>query len=360
MGAEDSEALACGTGAVWCSTCGIDFLAMRMPLLCKEAWDGWTPLMKWWDRSVHKSRRVHSTSHPIRSDLRWPSPNWFLSYGVALLKCGLRFSISGRSVVSANNLDREVKGHGNFAYRPGSFGRIFNTWEGVFVRYDIDDLWCIHHHLDVARQLHQNMAILDEYLVSSKVRMSNTPKFPSLSSPSLILEGFWFWDQDAKMMPSTMLRGSSAGPCRSVVNANNLDREVKGHRKFEHRPGSFGRVFNTSERACEIWYRLIMMNRWSIMYPLSPWRGETALSEMAIFDEYPVSSKVRMCNTPKFPSLSSPSLILKGFWFWDQDARILPCTIFRGPSAGPGRSVVSANNLDREVKGHRPIKHLWT
>ena len=31
------KALACGTGAVWYSTCGVDFLAMRMPLLCKEA-----------------------------------------------------------------------------------------------------------------------------------------------------------------------------------------------------------------------------------------------------------------------------------------------------------------------------------
>ena len=75
-----------------------------------------------------------------------------------------------------------------------------------------------------------------------------------------------------------MFRGPSAGPGRSVVSANNLDREVKGHWKFEKRPGSFGRVFNTLERACEIWYWLIMMNRWSIMYPLSPWRGETAAS----------------------------------------------------------------------------------
>ena len=58
------------------------------------------------------------------------------------------------------------------------------------------------------------------------------------------------------------------------------------------------------------------------------------------------------CATPKFPSLSPPSLILKGFWFWDQDTRILPCTMFRGPSAVPRRSVVSANNLDREVKRH--------
>ena len=62
---------------------------------------------------------------------------------------------------------------------------ILNTWERVFVRYDIDDLFCIHHHLDVARQLHQEIAILDEYLVSSKAQMGNTPKFPSLASPSL-------------------------------------------------------------------------------------------------------------------------------------------------------------------------------
>ena len=103
---------------------------------------------------------------------------------------------------------------------------------GNFVRYDIDDLLCIHHHLDVARQLHQEMAILDEYLVSSKARMCNTPKFPSLSSPSLILKGFWFWDQDARILPCTMFRGPSAGPGRSLVSANNLDREVKGHGQF--------------------------------------------------------------------------------------------------------------------------------
>ena len=78
----------------------------------------------------------------------------------------------GRSVVSANNLDREVKGHGNFEKRPGSFGRVFNTWERVFVRYDIDDLLCIHYHLDVVRQLHQEMTIFDGYLVSATL-----PKF---------------------------------------------------------------------------------------------------------------------------------------------------------------------------------------
>ena len=91
-------------------------------------------------------------------------------------------AVPGRSVVSANNLDREVKRHGHFEKRPGFFRRVFKSWQRVFVRYDIDDLLCIHHHLDVARQLHQEMAIFDEYLVSSKVRMSNTPKFPSLSS----------------------------------------------------------------------------------------------------------------------------------------------------------------------------------
>ena len=51
------------------------------------------------------------------------------------------------------------------------------------------------------------------------------------------------------LFPCTMFRGPSAGPGTSVVSANNLDREVKGHGKFEHRPGSFGRVFNTWERA---------------------------------------------------------------------------------------------------------------
>ena len=44
----------------------------------------------------------------------------------------------GRSVVSANKLDREVKGHGNFEKRPGSFGRVFKSWQRVFVSYDIN------------------------------------------------------------------------------------------------------------------------------------------------------------------------------------------------------------------------------
>ena len=91
---------------------------------------------------------------------------------------------------NTNNLDREVKRHGHFEQRPAFFRRVFKSWQRVFVRYNIDYLLCIHHHLDVARQLHQEMAILDEYLVSSKAQMGNTPKFPSLLSPSLILKGF--------------------------------------------------------------------------------------------------------------------------------------------------------------------------
>ena len=40
------------------------------------------------------------------------------------------------------------------------------------------------------------------------------------------------------------------------------------------------------------------------------------------------------------------------------------CTMFGGPSADPGRLVVSANNLDREVKGHgkfeqRRVSNNW-
>ena len=41
-------------------------------------------------------------------------------------------------------------------------------------------------------------------------------------------------------MPCTMSRCPSAVPGRLVVSANNLDREVTGHRKFEYRQGSFG------------------------------------------------------------------------------------------------------------------------
>ena len=46
-------------------------------------------------------------------------------------------AVPGRSVVSANNLDREVKRHAKFEQRHGSFGRVFNTWQSVFVRYDV-------------------------------------------------------------------------------------------------------------------------------------------------------------------------------------------------------------------------------
>ena len=281
---------------------------------------------------------------------------WFWDQDARIFPCTMfrgPSAVPGRSVVSANNLDREVKRHGHFEKRLAFFRRVFKSWQRVFVRYDIDDLLCIHHHLDAARQLHQEMAILDKYLVSSKVRMSNTPKFPSLSSPSLILKGFWFWDQDARLLlPCTMFRVPSAGPGRSVVSANNLDREVKRHGNFEKRPAFFRRVFKSWQM---VFVRYDIDDLLCIHHHLDVARQ--LHQEMAILDEYLVSSKAQMGNTAKFPSLLSPSLILKGFWFWDQDARILPCTMFRGPSAGPGRSVVSANNLDREVKGHRKFEH---
>ena len=425
--------------------------------------------LTWWDRCIKRWHfstgtlyQQHSQSSVTFVTFTHPERVLILGSGWRILPCTMFRGPSagpGRSVVSANNLDREVKRHRKFEKRPGSFGRVFNTWERVFVRYDIDDLlcihyhldvvrqlhqemtifdghlvsatlpkfrhfhhlhsswkgsdsgirmqgyclvqcsgvhqqvladqwsvrtnwiarwkgmeilkrgqdlseesskagkgylwvmistfswWiddllCIHHHLDVARQLHQEMAIFDEYLASSKVRMCNTPKFPWLSSSSLILKGFWYWDRDARILPctmsSTMLRGPSAGQCKQSGS-----RGEKAWKFWKE-----ARIFRKSlqhlgKGICEIWYR------WSIMYPSSPWRGETAASRDDNFRRVPCIS-----NTPKVPSLSSPSLILKGFWFWDQDARILPCTMFRGPSAGPGRSVVSANKLDREVKGH--------
>ena len=81
------------------------------------------------------------------------------------------------------------------------------------------------------RRLHQEMTRFDGcLLVSSKVRASNTPK---LQSPWLILKGSWFprckWPNDGSYL-------------------YNLDREVKGHGKFEYRQGSFGRLRNTSQR----------------------------------------------------------------------------------------------------------------
>ena len=50
----------------------------------------------------------------------------------------------------------------------------------------------------------------------------------------------------------------------------------------------------------------------------------------------------------------------------DASDRMMACTstMFGGPSAVPGRLVVSANNLDREVKGHgkfeqRRVSNNW-
>ena len=133
---------------------------------------------------------------------------------------------------------------------PGKFCEIWYRWSIVYV----------HHHLDVARQLHQEMAISDQYLVSSKVRMSNTPKFPSLSSPSLILKGFW--DQDARILPCTMFSGQckqSGSRGERAWKILNIGQDLS---EESSTPGKF----------CEIWYR------WSILYPSSPWRGETAAS----------------------------------------------------------------------------------
>ena len=305
------------------------------------------------------SSKVRMSNTPKFPSLSSPSlilkGFWFWDQDARILPCTMfrvPSAVPGRSVVSANNLDREVKGHRKFEHRAAFFRRVFKSWQRVFVRYNIDDLLCIHHHLDVARQLHQEMAILDEYLVSAKAQMGNTPKFPSLLLPSLILKGFWFWDQDARILPSTMFRGPSAVPGRSVVSASNLDREVKRHENFEKRRAFFTRVFKSWQR---VFVRYDIDDLLCIHHHLDVARQ--LHQEMAILDEYLVSSKAQMGNTAKFPSRLSPSLILKGFWFWDQDARILPCTMFRGPSAGPGRSVVNANNLDREVKGHRKFEH---
>ena len=251
-------------------------------------------------------------------------------------------------MVSANNLDREVKGHGNFELRPGSFGRIFNTWERVFVRYDIDDLLCIHYQNGVARQLHQEVAIFDEYLVSSKaqIKWATLPSFRHLRH---LYSSWKDFDSGIRMQRYCLVQCS--GVHQQVLADQWSVQTIWIARWKGMEILNIGRDLSEESSApgkgyLWVWYR------WSIMYPSSPWRGETAASRDGNFRKYLVSSKVRMCNTPKLPSLWSPSLILKGFWFWEPDARILLCTMFRGPSPGSGRSVVSANNLDRNVKRH--------
>ena len=124
-----------------------------------------------------------------------------------------------------------------------------------------------------ARQLHQEMAIFDEYLVSSKAQMGNTPKFPSLASPSLILKGFWFWDQDARILPSTlfstMFRSPSAVPGRSVVSANN------GGWKNWTEAGIFWK--SLKQLAKGHWWDMI-----SITYPSSPWSAVLMLGSECV------------------------------------------------------------------------------
>ena len=550
---------------LWCS-----LSAMRMPLLCKKAWDGWTPWVKWWDRSLHKSHRVHSTRHPIRSDLHWPSPNWCLSYGVALLKCGLRFSISGRSVVSSNYLDREVKGHGNFEHLGKGFCEIWYRWSILYPsspwrgetaasrdsncgrvpriiqssngQHSKISVTCVTFTLSFWKGfdsrirmqgsclvqcsgVHQQV-LADQWSVQT-IWIARWKGMESLNTGRDLSEessapGKWYlWDmisinQWSIMYPSSPWRGETAasrddnfrGVPRFIQSSNVQHSQIsitcvtfthpervlilgsgckgialynvqgsisrswqisgqckqsgsRGERawKFWKEAGIFRKSLQKLTKGiCEIWYqfcddesiiyfvsiitltwrvpciiqssnvqhsqisvtfvtfthpeRILILGSgckdialynvqynaqgsisWSVpTIWIARWKGIEILKrgqhlseesstpgkgflwdmismiyyviihhhldvarqlhqEMAIFDEYLVSSRVRMCNTLKFPSLASPSLILKGFWFWDQDARILPCTMFRGPSAGPGTSVVSANNLDREVKG---------
>ena len=251
----------------------------------------------------------------------------------------------GRSVVSANNLDREVKGHGNFEKRPGSWKSLQHLGKGfceIWYRWSImypSSPW----RGETAASRDDNFRRVPRFIQSSNVQHSQiSVAFVTFTHPERILilgsgcKDLALYNVQYNVQGSISRSWQISGQCKQSGS--------RGERawKFWKEAGIFRKSLqHLGKGFCEIWYR------WSIMYPLSPWRGETAASRDDNFRRVPCIS-----NTPKVPSLLSPSLILKGFWFWDQDARILPCTMFRGPSAGPGRSVVSANKLDREVKGH--------
>ena len=113
---------------------------------------------------------------------------------------------------------------------------------GFRCRYVMEKRGCV---LDVARQLHQEMAILDEYLVSSKVRMSNTPKFRHFRH----LHSSWKGS-------GIRMQGYCLVQCSGVHQLVLADQwsvrtiwiaRWKGMENFEYRPGSFGRIFNTWE-----------------------------------------------------------------------------------------------------------------
>ena len=142
--------------------------------------------MKWWDRSLHKSCRVHSTRHPIGSDLHEASPNWCLSPGVALLW------------VEAQATKRILK--------------------------------CpVFHRIWSERQLHQEMARFDRVppCISQSSNEQHSQTSITLYHPERVLIR---QDASDRMMPCTMFGCPSAVLGRSVVSANNLYWE--GHGKL--------------------------------------------------------------------------------------------------------------------------------
>ena len=97
-----------------------------------------------------------------------------------------------------------------------------------------------------------------------KFQWATLPKFPSLSSPSPILKGSWFWE-DATMMPCTM------GVHRQFL-ADKWSVQTIGDGKNEQRQGSFGRVFNTWQRVFT-WYLLYIHHHLEVHF----WfRGQNA------------------------------------------------------------------------------------
>ena len=181
------------------------------------------------------------------------------------------------------------KGMENFEYRPGSFGRIFNTWE---ILWDmISMIYCV----SIITLTWRDSCIKRWQFWTST---SYHPKLEWATLPSFRhfrhLHSSWKGSDSGIRMQRWCLLQCSGVHQQVLADQWSVQTILIARWKgidnlniFEHRPGSFERVFNTFQRACEIWYWLIMMNRWAMMYPSSPWRGETAASKSGHFRRVP-------------------------------------------------------------------------
>ena len=199
------------------------------------------------------------------------------------------------------------KGMEIFEYRPGSFGRIFNTWERAC---EIWYRWSMMYPSSpwrgkTAASRDGNSGRVPRIIQSSNERHSQVSvTFVTFTHPEKVLIlGSGCKDTALYNVQGSISRSwQMSGQCKQSAS------------RGENRPGSFGIIFNTWERVFVIWYR------WSIMYPSSPWRGETAWSPNLIFF---LNISARFCVHHSFVSqllkwhvqLSRP-LLIERFHGW--------------------------------------------